>query len=138
MVDERYRIGELALAADVNPRTIDFYTRVGLLKPDSCTKAKYRLYSAVALQRLETIQELRSRRYTLKQIRAALDRPSDDLVAATARAQAELDQLAKSVDSLKGMPLDARAHAALTALALKSISLSYSLLVALEEGKHLL
>ncbi|MBC7881021.1 MAG: MerR family transcriptional regulator [Anaerolineae bacterium] len=68
-----YRIGELAHITAVNPRTIDFYTREGLLEPlDRSGNNQHRYYPTSALDRLLLIKELRSRNLGLNQIRAQL------------------------------------------------------------------
>lgn len=51
-----YRIGELASIANVSKRTIDYYTRLGLLKPQR-TGANYRIYDENAVNELQFIEE---------------------------------------------------------------------------------
>lgn len=123
-----YRVGELARAAGVNPRTVDFYTRMGLIEPEGRTDAKYRLYSEASLQRLKTIHELRSRKYSLEQIRTLLDRSPEDAAAEACKLQSELEHMLSTVNSLKGAPLDERTRGILTALALKGMALTQELL----------
>jgi hypothetical protein len=43
-LDGLIRIGELARAAGVSTRTVDYYTGLGLLEPAARTDAGYRLY----------------------------------------------------------------------------------------------
>lgn len=77
-----YRIGELARLAQVSRRTIDFYTRIGLLQPEERTNGNYRLYNQESLKRLRIITELKKKKYTLEEIRRELNRvdqqPSDN------------------------------------------------------------
>ncbi len=40
------KIGELARQAQINPRTLRYYERIGLLVPSARTAAGYRLYTA--------------------------------------------------------------------------------------------
>jgi len=68
-----YRIGELAKAADVSERTIDYYTKLGLIWPEKRTQKNYRLYSSETLKRLERINEMKQEKYTLEEIREKLD-----------------------------------------------------------------
>ncbi|UFP95850.1 MerR family transcriptional regulator [Gloeobacter morelensis] len=68
-----YRIGELAHLAKVNPRTIDFYTREGLLEPlDRADAHQHRYYPATSLDRLHLIKHLRGRHMSLAEIRDQL------------------------------------------------------------------
>ena len=56
---ETYRISELAELAGVTKRTVDYYTNLGLLKPDrSCSN--YRYYDTLALNRLKFIVACKS------------------------------------------------------------------------------
>ncbi|MNJ34142.1 HTH-type transcriptional regulator ZntR [compost metagenome] len=68
-----YRIGELAKAASVSERTIDYYTKLKLITPEARTQKNYRLYSAETLNRLKRINELKQEKYTLKEIRSKLE-----------------------------------------------------------------
>ncbi|GIM47157.1 MerR family transcriptional regulator [Collibacillus ludicampi] len=68
-----YRIGELARLANVSRRTIDFYTRIGLLQPEERSNGNYRLYKADSLERLRYITEMKKKKYTLEEIREQLD-----------------------------------------------------------------
>jgi DNA-binding transcriptional MerR regulator len=68
-----YRIGELAKAADVSERTIDYYTKLGLIWPEKRTQKNYRLYSSETLKRLERINQMKQEKYTLEEIREKLD-----------------------------------------------------------------
>nr|WP_175471408.1 MULTISPECIES: MerR family transcriptional regulator [Fontibacillus] len=68
-----FRIGELAKAADVSERTIDYYTKMGLISPESRTQKNYRLYSNETLNRLERINLLKQEKYTLEEIREKLE-----------------------------------------------------------------
>jgi MerR family transcriptional regulator, copper efflux regulator len=94
-----YRIGELAHLADVNPRTIDFYTREGLLEPlDRSGNNQHRYYPNGALDRLLLIKQLRSRNLGLNQIRAHLnakDKPGQREVLDT------LQKVCQQIDDLQ-------------------------------------
>lgn len=138
MEGKTYRIGELARAAGVNPRTVDFYTRIGLLQPVSCTAARYRLYSEASLERLQTIQLLKDRKLRLEQIRDSLEQRAPELLSDAARIQQELDELRERIADLKGKPLDSKVRSVLAALAVRTMALSQSLVLLLEDGKPLL
>ncbi|WP_051236855.1 MerR family transcriptional regulator [Paenibacillus pinihumi] len=68
-----FRIGELAKKANVSPRTIDFYTSMGLLEPQQRSEKNYRLYSNETLLRLKRIEQMKQDKYTLEEIKANLD-----------------------------------------------------------------
>ncbi|WP_148500040.1 MerR family transcriptional regulator [Paenibacillus ihumii] len=68
-----YRIGELAKAANVSERTIDYYTKLKLITPEKRTQTNYRLYSIETLNRLKRINELKQEKYTLEEIRSKLE-----------------------------------------------------------------
>jgi MerR family transcriptional regulator, copper efflux regulator len=68
-----YRIGELARLANVSRRTIDFYTRIGLLQPEERSNGNYRLYKADCLERLRYITEMKKKKLTLEEIREQLN-----------------------------------------------------------------
>jgi MerR family transcriptional regulator, copper efflux regulator len=94
-----HRIGELAHLADVNPRTIDFYTREGLLEPlDRSGNNQHRYYPNSALDRLLLIKQLRSRNLGLSQVRAHLhakDKPEQRGVLDT------LQKVCEQIDDLQ-------------------------------------
>lgn len=72
-----YRIGELADLAGVSPRTIDYYTQVGLLQACGRSDGNYRLYDAQALERLKVIRAYREQGLHLAAIQARLVRVQD-------------------------------------------------------------
>jgi len=67
-----YKIGELASLADVSTRTIDYYTKLGLLEPEQRSDTNYRLYSDETLARLKRIESMKKDKYTLEEIKANL------------------------------------------------------------------
>ncbi|MDP5274547.1 MerR family transcriptional regulator [Chengkuizengella axinellae] len=69
-----YKIGELSNIAGVSSRTIDYYTKIGLLHPiKRLEKSNYRLYNDETLDRLKRIEELKKEKYTLEEIKEKLD-----------------------------------------------------------------
>jgi MerR family copper efflux transcriptional regulator len=68
-----YRIGELAKLANVSSRTIDYYTSMGLIEPSERSAKNYRLYQDETLVRLKRIEQMKQEKYTLDEIREALD-----------------------------------------------------------------
>lgn len=69
----KLRIGELAGICGVSTRTIDYYTRLGLLQPATRTDANYRLYEHDAVQLLMQVKHLQLRRLSLQEIRERLE-----------------------------------------------------------------
>lgn len=67
------RIGELAELCGVSTRTVDYYTRLGLLTPAKRTDGNFRLYEPQAAQRLLRVKQLQERRYSLREIRECIE-----------------------------------------------------------------
>lgn len=76
-----YRIGELARLSAVSPRTIDYYTKLGLIEPEKRSDTNYRLYNDETLKRLKRIEQMKRDKFTLEEIRLnirQLDKVSHD------------------------------------------------------------
>ncbi|WP_051106856.1 MerR family transcriptional regulator [Paenibacillus terrigena] len=67
-----YRISELAREANVSLRTIDYYTKLGLIEPEQRSSSNYRLYSDETLIRLQRINQMKQEKYTLDEIKHSL------------------------------------------------------------------
>jgi DNA-binding transcriptional MerR regulator len=67
-----YRIGELAKTAGVSERTIDYYTKLGLIAPEERSLKNYRLYNDETLNRLQRISQMKQEKYSLEEIRQTL------------------------------------------------------------------
>jgi MerR family transcriptional regulator, copper efflux regulator len=79
-------IGMAAKAAGLNPRTLRFYERVGLLPRPARTRAGYRVYSDDALARLAFIGRAKDLGLNLKEIRGILEqRDRGNLSCSTVR-----------------------------------------------------
>ncbi len=68
MTNHELRIGELASLAGINPRTLRYYERIGLLPPTARTPAGYRLYSAKDTERLAFIRRAQTLGLSLTEI----------------------------------------------------------------------
>ncbi len=68
-----YRIGELASLAHISPRTIDYYTSIGLIQPAERSTGNYRLYTNETLVKLERIEQLKKQKLSLEEIKKVLD-----------------------------------------------------------------
>ena len=101
------KIGELARRARVNPRTLRYYERIGLLPPSARTVAGYRLYTTQDEARLTFIRRAQALGLSLGEIAAiiALREVGTEpcrLVRATAAAKAALiEERIRSLQALR-------------------------------------
>jgi len=77
-----YTIKQRADMVVVSVRTLHHYDAIGLLKPSARTAAEYRLYGEAELLRLQQILFFKDLALQLEEIRAILDNPGFDEVAA--------------------------------------------------------
>ncbi|TWI59857.1 MerR family transcriptional regulator [Halalkalibacter nanhaiisediminis] len=73
------RIGQVAELSGLSARTIDYYTKKGLLAFKR-SNANYRLYPQNVLQSLERIKWLQEQRMSLDEIAETMQVPSDEEV----------------------------------------------------------
>ncbi|ASB90313.1 MerR family transcriptional regulator [Bacillus sonorensis] len=112
---EKYRIGELAAAAGVTKRTVDYYTNLGLLTPDrSCSN--YRYYDEAALKRLKFITDCKRQRLALSDIKLRLENqfPSspandDEIGSLTSEIDHVNDTISVIINRMKRLNPDERA-----------------------------
>ncbi|WP_010274825.1 MerR family transcriptional regulator [Paenibacillus senegalensis] len=100
-----YRIGEVARLASLSHRTIDYYTKIGLLTPVKRSSSNYRYYDDETLQRLKRIEMMKKEKYTLEEIKSSLDLLSkvsknEDVTDKLASVQLQMQQLEKEVKEL--------------------------------------
>ncbi|MFE2752630.1 MerR family transcriptional regulator [Actinosynnema sp. NPDC059335] len=79
MTDVLLKIGELAARAQVSPRTVDYYTSLGLLTPAKRTASNYRLYHPADVERIHLIQRLEVHGVPLDEIVTALTSRQTDI-----------------------------------------------------------
>lgn len=101
-----YRIGELSRLAEVSPRTIDYYTKIGLISPEKRSDTNYRLYSDETLAGLKRIVSMKKEKYTLEEIKNSLQlwsKVSRDVVVTDklTSLQLHLEQLVKEAKELE-------------------------------------
>jgi MerR family copper efflux transcriptional regulator len=100
-----YRIGELAALAGISPRTIDYYTGLGLLTAAKRSTGNYRLYDDETLSRIRRIETLKAQKYSLEEIRkqfTSLNRVTDEAVnRKLSDLQSHLAQLEREVKELE-------------------------------------
>lgn len=84
--------GELAKTCDVNPETIRFYERGGLLPEPDRTPSGYRQYDEHAVQRVRFIKRAQNVGFSLEEIRALLDLQfhADDATSGDVRAMVDV------------------------------------------------
>ena len=80
--NERLRIGELAQLANVTKRTVDYYTNLGLLKPER-SASNYRYYKYGELERLRKIVTYKKKQYSLDHIRMMLNQECESKITAS-------------------------------------------------------
>lgn len=93
-------IGELAEQARVTIRTLRYYDRIGLLRPERVTEAGYRLYDESALERLFLIRLFRELEFPLADIQRILDRPDFDPIDALDKQITLLTMKREHIDNL--------------------------------------
>jgi MerR family transcriptional regulator, copper efflux regulator len=125
MPSARYlSIGQLAAQSGRSRRTIDFYSRNGLL-PFVRSEGGHRLFRPDTLERLTMIDVHKASRLRLDEIRRLLDEPVDARATQVAEIDDQLTRLSAEVSrmSAEGVPLapesrDRASHAAGRAIAL--------------------
>jgi MerR family transcriptional regulator, thiopeptide resistance regulator len=95
--DARYRVHEFAELAGVTIKTLHYYDRVGLLRPRR-TRSGYRVYTPADLVRLEQILALKTIGFSLKDIRALLDREALPLPAIFRQQRDVLEEKRRLLD----------------------------------------
>ncbi|RKP54306.1 MerR family transcriptional regulator [Cohnella endophytica] len=108
-----YRIGELSSLAGISPRTIDYYTGLGLLAPAKRSTGNYRLYDDETLQRIRRIEQMKAQKFSLEEIREqftalnrvaadeAVTRKLTDLQSHLAQLEREVKELEPVLDQMK-------------------------------------
>ena len=89
-----YTVKKLATLAGVSVRTLHYYDKVGLLKPDSIQNNGYRIYGEHELMRLQQILFFRELDFPLLEIKRILASPHFDMRQAL-RDQKKLIELKK-------------------------------------------
>ena len=71
-------VHEVSSLTGVSIRTLQYYDRIGLLRPAAYTEAGYRLYDEASLERLQQILLFRELEFPLKDIQRILESPGYD------------------------------------------------------------
>ena len=77
-MEKKYKIGELAKAAELTIRTIRYYDELGLLKSSDRTNGGQRIYSDADLVYIKRIMELKSLGFSLDEIKKIVLKGKDD------------------------------------------------------------
>jgi MerR family transcriptional regulator, thiopeptide resistance regulator len=78
----RYTVKQLAGLAGVSARTLHYYDKIGLLRPERNPDNGYRVYDRTAALRLQQVMFLRELGLSLEEIQEILGRPDFDLLSA--------------------------------------------------------
>jgi DNA-binding transcriptional MerR regulator len=109
MERRNYTIGDFARLLGVSPRTIDFYTRQGLLHPEQSSHGHgYRRYTEGDRSRLALIKQLQARKFSLQEISQILNSSSGQ--KSTSAAQT-LEQVMIDLDRLQNLIQKSRSSA---------------------------
>lgn len=71
-------VNEVSKLAGVSIRTLQYYDKIGLLKPTEYTESGYRLYDDTALEKLQQILLFRELEFPLKEIKEIITSPDFD------------------------------------------------------------
>jgi DNA-binding transcriptional MerR regulator len=100
-----YRVKEFADLTGVTVRTLQYYDKIGLLKPSAYTKNKHRLYQVGDLLRLQQILTFKHIGYGLAEIRQMVNSPEFDAVSSLKGQRSaicdritQLEKIVKSID----------------------------------------
>ena len=85
-----YSIRELSRLSGVTTRALRWYDQIGLLKPGRVAESGYRYYGRAEVDRLQDILYYRALGVELAQIKACLDDPSFDRLAALQNGHARV------------------------------------------------
>ncbi len=87
-------VHEVSKLTGVSIRTLQYYDKIGLLKPSAYSEAGYRLYDDTSLEKLQQILLIRELQFPLGEIKEIMDSPGFDRSKALAQ-QIELLKLKK-------------------------------------------
>jgi DNA-binding transcriptional MerR regulator len=103
-----FTIGTLGAAAGVNPETIRYYERIGLIAPPPRSASGYRRYDQAAARRLRFIRRGRELGFGIPEIQALLrlsdhpDAPCRDADLLSREHLAEVDAKIADLQALRG------------------------------------
>lgn len=71
-------VNEVSKLTGVSIRTLQYYDKIGLLKPTKYTESGYRLYDDIALEKLQQILLFREFEFSLKEIKEIISKKDFD------------------------------------------------------------
>ncbi|PJF24873.1 MAG: heavy metal-responsive transcriptional regulator [Phototrophicales bacterium] len=104
--------GELAKRCGVNPETIRYYERSGLLIEPQRSDAGYRLFDEAAAERLHFVKRAQSAGFTLDEIKTLLDIQNapdstcGDVRSLTEHKIAQIDERIRLLTSMRALLVD--------------------------------
>ena len=96
----QYSVKRLAQISGVSVRTLHHYDKIGLLRPSIRNMARYRMYGAHELLRLQQILFYKELDFSLKEIAILLDDPAFDMVKALESHRLSLKTKAERITEL--------------------------------------
>jgi MerR family transcriptional regulator, copper efflux regulator len=109
MSNGNYTIGEFSRALGVSPRTVDFYTRRGLLHPAQPSPGHgYRHYTEEDCRRVALIKQLQAKKFSLQEIRQILESSANPEIPSAVET---LEQIAMDLDRLHNRVLETQTAA---------------------------
>ena len=115
-MNDRMRIGELTERAEVTPRTVRYYERIGLLPPGEREGHGQHYYTEETVARLRKIGQLKALGLSLDEIRDVIDlyfidpkgiQPKQKVLAILRQHLTEVDQ---KIGALQQFRADLQAH----------------------------
>lgn len=106
--DSKISISKLAKSANVSVRTLQYYDKIGLLKPSCFSESKGRLYTENDIALLHQIVTLKSLGLTLEEIKSKInpvDNSSDVLDILNQQTYIINEQISKSMKVLESMEM---------------------------------
>ncbi|MCO7125820.1 MerR family transcriptional regulator [Sporolactobacillus shoreicorticis] len=95
-----YTIKQLSQLAGVSGRTLRFYDKIDLLKPESINASGYRIYGPKQVDRLQQILFFRELKFSLKEIKDILSATDFNLVEALTEQHKKLSEEKERLDQL--------------------------------------
>ena len=115
MIDEHYRIGEVADSVGLSLRTIRYYEEVGLVTPSGRTEGGFRLYTNSDVDRLRLVKAVKPVGMSLETMGELLEAadqvagsPDSDHSEAESRLDAVLAVAIEQCDQLEERLVEAR------------------------------
>lgn len=105
--EQGLRIGELAAAVDLNPKTIRYYEEIGLLPQPQRSAARYRLYGEADCERLRFILKAKAVGLALEEIGEILamcdqgERPCEHVLALLDSKLAAVDEQLRALTEFR-------------------------------------